>query len=131
MMHVRCASSPYYTSRGITICERWIGSFENFLADMGPRPSLAHTLDRINNDGNYEPHNCRWATMAEQNANRRAPKHTVWFTKDGLTMNLTDWAKHLGVNPVVFRNRRYKGWTLEQTINTPVNPLKVARAKRE
>lgn len=76
-MHSRCkdegnASYPAYGGRGITVCERW-ESFENFLADMGERPSLDHSIDREDPDGNYEPGNCRWLTRAEQNARRKDP----------------------------------------------------------
>lgn len=75
-MNNRCsrplaANYKYYGGRGISVCDRWKNSFSAFYADMGKRPSNAHSIDRVNNDGNYEPGNCRWATAKEQSANKR------------------------------------------------------------
>jgi hypothetical protein len=80
-MKIRCLNPEhdkykFYGGRGIAICDRWINSFENFLADMGPRPEGA-TIDRINPDGDYEPGNCRWATWDEQKRNKRGYVQTA------------------------------------------------------
>lgn len=79
-MKKRCASPKdsawyLYGARGITVCERWLESFENFLEDMGRKPTLKHSIDRIDNNGNYEPSNCRWANHTQQNFNQRLRKN--------------------------------------------------------
>lgn len=77
-MKQRCSNPnhnrfEHYGGRGIRVCDRWLNSYENFLADMGRKPNPAYSIDRIDNDGNYEPGNCRWATAEEQAANKQAP----------------------------------------------------------
>lgn len=84
-MKIRCdcrqVNNPKYKNyagRGIKVCERWLSSFDNFLSDMGvkPHPYRKHSIDRVDNDGNYEPSNCRWATLEQRHANRRKPNQT-------------------------------------------------------
>src|ERR1035437_5533989 len=83
-----CKQYADYGGRGIKMCQRWFDSFFAFLTDMGPRPN-GLTIDRINNDGNYEPGNCRWATMKEQCSNRRS---NVMLEYNGKTMTLRQWS---------------------------------------
>lgn len=91
-MKARCYSVnnpkyPNYGGRGILVCDRWKNSYLNFLADMGRKPSIKHSLDRINNDGNYEPSNCRWATNFEQSINKQAKK-IQQFSDEALIIEL-------------------------------------------
>ena len=103
-----------YGGRGIAVCKRW-SKFENFYADMGRRPA-GKSLDRINNDGNYGPHNCRWATPKEQSRNSR---HANRITFRGKTMCLSDWAAQVGIVPNSLRVRLRRGWNLAETLTTP------------
>lgn len=102
-----------YGARGIQVCERWL-KFENFLEDMGRQPFRGATIERKNNNGNYEPGNCKWATRAEQSRNKR---DTVMITHDGKTMCLADWAIELGLNYNTLHNRiRVAGWPIERAL---------------
>ena len=91
-----------YGARGITVCERWRHDFAAFLADMGPRPSSQHSIDRIDNDGDYEPGNCRWATVMEQANNKRGLR---LISHHGKTRTLSSWAREIGVNPSTLSER--------------------------
>lgn len=107
-----------YGGRGITMCERWSGSFENFLADMGEAPT-GMTIDRYpNNDGNYEPGNCRWATQTEQVRNR---SNTVMVECFGRTQSIAAWAEEFNLEYDLVYRRIYRyGWSIEKSITTPV-----------
>lgn len=102
-----------YGGRGIKVCERWAGSYEQFLADMGRRPSPRHSLDRIDNDGNYEPSNCRWATTKEQMRNRAA---NVRLTARGETLTLAEWSERTGVALDVLAKRAKRGLDSESVL---------------
>lgn len=107
-----------YGGRGILVCERWRNSFENFLKDMGPRPSLKHSLDRHPNaNGNYEPGNVRWAIAKEQQRNMRS-NHPIEFR--GETKLLVEWAEIVGIKSNTIRMRLVKGWSVEKALTTGV-----------
>jgi len=119
-MRARCSNAKLvgyknYGGRGISVCERWM-LFENFLSDMGLRPSPKHSIDRINNDGNYEPSNCRWAERSVQIRNRRMTK---MLTFQGQTMCVTDWENKLGFPVGTIRKRISLGWSQHDAMTTP------------
>ena len=107
---------PYYGGRGITICERWLESYENFRDDMGYPPD-GTSLERIKNSRGYEPGNCRWATRKEQMNNTRGNRPVTY---QGRTQNLSQWAAELGVTASGLRDRIEKlGWSVERALTTP------------
>jgi hypothetical protein len=101
-----------YGGRGITYQENW-DKFENFLADMGEMPKPGLTLERIDNNGNYTKENCRWATRKEQAQNRGGKNATRFYTFNGKTMCIADWAKEIEITPQSLQKRLNKGWPLE------------------
>lgn len=113
----------HYGGRGIRVCARWQRSFENFLADMGKRPSTRHSLDRINNNGNYTPKNCRWATPFEQHNNRSDNTRIV---HDGVSLTLSEWSLRLNRNRSTISRRLKSGWTVADAL---FKPLKFSQAE--
>lgn len=103
-----------YGGRGIKICERW-AKFENFFADMGQRPSMAHSIERIDNNGNYEPSNCRWATAKEQ-ANNKRNNRIVEYRGVRMTLQQAiDLSGNINEKSLV-RNRLESGWDVARAI---------------
>ncbi len=103
-----------YGGRGIVVCERW-ADFANFIADMGVRPK-GFQIDRIDNDGNYEPGNCRWVTAKQNLNNKRTSRKVEWR---GETRTLTEWADRLGLHQRTLFNRIGRGWDIERALTTP------------
>lgn len=120
-MNERCnnKNSKFYSSyggRGITICDRWL-VFENFLADMGQRPTSDHSIDRIDNNGNYEPTNCRWANPREQANNT---SKNVRIAINGKTMNMSEWCRETGIDPDLASQRILRdGWSPSDAVTIP------------
>lgn len=121
-MRLRCLNpaNPAYGSyggRGITVCERWRNDFNAFLADVGRKPSPKHEIDRIDNDGSYQPGNVRWVTRSENDRNRR---NTTWVEYRGGRRRLIDLCEQFGIGTDTARCRLRAGWSVERAIETPV-----------
>ena len=104
-----------YGGRGIAVCERWIDSFENFISDMGMKPSKKHSIDRIDNNAGYSKENCRWATPAMQSRNKRNNR-IIEF--NGERKVIADWASDLGINFASLLERMEK-WPLHRALTQP------------
>ncbi len=112
-----CKSYADYGGRGIKVCERW-QHFANFLADMGPRPSPHHQLDRFpDNNGDYRPGNCRWVVSRQNNRNRR-DNHRIMF--DGKNLCLAEWSELTGISRHAIVGRLTRGWSIKATLTTPM-----------
>jgi hypothetical protein len=104
-----------YGGRGITVCDRW-RSYENFLDDMGPRPSPLHSIDRKDNDGPYSPDNCRWATKSQQARNTRKTRR---ITMNGETLTVYEWAEKIGIPVRTIKWRLSAGWSEDRALTHP------------
>ena len=119
-MQSRCrkehADHHVYFDRGITVCARWLGpgGYENFLTDMGRRPSAKHSLDRKNGENGYAPENCRWATAEEQQNNRR---DNIWLTHEGVTLSASQWDRKTGIHKRTLYNRLKAGWPVARALS--------------
>lgn len=126
-MRDRCYNkrSHYYVNyggRGIKVCECWRNSFVNFFEDMGERPSSRHCIERIDNNGDYEPTNCKWTTYLEQSNNRRS-NHLLTFNGETLPMKAL-WRKYAPphLNWKTFLGRIWNGWKTEDALLKPLIP---------
>lgn len=110
-----------YGGRGISICDRWLRDAAAFISDMGTRPEGCQ-IERIDNDGNYEPRNCKWATVDRQVRNKR---NNVWVEIKGERMILQDWCKRIGIPFRTVTKRLAKGRSIEDALFDPiVNPVR-------
>ena len=107
----RSVSYGNYGGRGIRVCDRW-RIFSNFYADMGDKPGGTY-IERIDNNGNYEPSNCRWATAKEQHSNKRTNR---WIAFNGITLTLDQWAGKTGIRATTIHKRLNRGWPLETAL---------------
>lgn len=110
-----CRDYMDYGGRGIKVCKEWLGKggFENFLKSMGKKPKGIFSLDRIDNNGNYEPSNCRWATPIQQANNKR---NNLLFTIDGKTQSLKAWCREKNINYLTVYCRIKKGISFEEAL---------------
>lgn len=117
-----CESDPGYHNyggRGIGMHEDWREDFQAFFDYIGPRPGPGFSVDRIDNDGNYEPGNVRWATQKQQSRNFR---HNRVLTFEGQTKCLVEWAEEIGVNRRTLQVRLSRGWSVERALTKPPAP---------
>jgi hypothetical protein len=130
-MKARCHNPKWinyarYGGRGITVCDEWLRSFEQFYADMGDRPTPEHSIDRIDNNKGYSKENCRWATRLEQRRNQR---RYVLIAFNGETLPIKEWAARLGLHRLAMAARLRK-WDVERALTQPRRNYPAKQAKK-
>ena len=110
-----------YGGRGITVCDRWKNSFEDFFADMECRPSPKHSLDRIDNNSDYSAENCKWSTSRDQ-ANNRRSNHLI--TIGCVTLTISQWSEEMGFERSVIKGRLRSGWSELEAVTTAIGGKK-------
>lgn len=103
----------HYGGRGIIVCTKWVNSFADFINDIGPKPSREYTLDRINNNGNYEPGNIRWATFKTQARNRRGNR---FIEHEGELKTISEWAEIYNIDRSKLRHRLINRWQFKDAV---------------
>ena len=124
----RCLNSDHkhysnYGGRGIKICDRWKNSFENFFTDMGKKPTSKHSIDRIDNNSDYCPENCKWSTRVQQENNKRTNKPLITIGNE--TRTIAQWTTKMGFEESVIYNRLKLGWSEYDAVMTPVETGKL------
>ena len=100
------------------MCQRWRDSFQAFLDDMGERPGPGYSIERVDNDGDYEPGNCKWARRSDQ-ANNTSANRVLEY--GGEIMTLAQWAERIGIKYHTLHGRLRRGWSVERTLTTPLS----------
>ena len=106
-----------YGGRGIAVCDRWL-NFKNFIEDIGSRPTAKHSLNRIDNDSDYCPDNCKWSTRVEQENNKRSNKPLITIGNE--TKTIAQWAKKMSISYQVIRDRLKLKWSEFDAVMIPV-----------
>ena len=117
-----------YGGRGISVCDRWKNSFQNFFADMGLKPSPKHSIDRIDNNGDYFAENCKWSTHKEQ-VNNRNSNRLITIKNETLTM--AQWAEKMGFGESVIWQRLNLGWSEYDAVMTPLETVRLITIEGE
>lgn len=126
-MRHRCTNDKHvqfkdYGGRGIKVCDRWISDFDQFLKDVGPKPTPELTLDRLDNDGHYEPGNVGWRSRSDQVRNRRkySKSNDRLISHNGRVQTLEDWSKETGIKRTTLQSRLETGWSVSDALTLPV-----------